>query len=121
MGYTPHEFQAAFDKTALNHSIVMSKARRVAEYFSHAWESNKRCVKAERRPFGELIRLTLNENGITAETERKAYSSLIGNLYSPHAHKAKKYQTANGVPKVKATPPPPRVIRTTSGQLAWEI
>lgn len=121
MGYTPHEFQAAFDKASEKHAITFTKARGVAEYFDSLLQSNRRKAVAEQRKFGELIRLTLNEKGIWSESEREAYSSLIGHLYSPRAHKAKKYQSHHNIPKKKVVSPPPRVIQKPNGQLAWEI
>ncbi|MBP6924398.1 MAG: hypothetical protein KBC62_02180 [Candidatus Pacebacteria bacterium] len=122
MGYTPHEFQVAFDKANDEHSITFTKAQGVAQYFSSLLESNKRKSSYEKRKFTELIRLALNEKGIWVEVERKAYASLIGHLYSRRAHMARKHQSKQAVPrKALILPPPPPIILMPNGQLAWEI
>lgn len=122
MGYTPQEFQKAFDKVSEKHSLTFTKARGVAEHFSALLERNKQKPVYEKQTFGNLIRLTLNEKGIWSELERKAYGSLIGTLYSPRAHQARKFQIKHCVPKKELVPSPsPNIIQKPNGQLAWEI
>lgn len=121
MGYTPQEFQTAFDKASEKHSLTWSKAQAVASHFSSRLDTNKRKKRFEQVKFGELIRLTLNDKGIWSEAERAAYGSLIGHLYSSHGNAAKKYKPKVSPPKAKPPPPPPAVILTSNGQLAWEL
>jgi hypothetical protein len=121
MGYTPQEFQTAFDKASAKHSLVFTKAQDVASHFSTRLEVNRRKARYEQVKFGELIRLTLNDKGIWSEPARAAYGSLIGHLYSPRANAAKKHQPKKPVPKAQPPTPPPNIIRRMNGQLAWEI
>lgn len=121
MGYTPQEFQAAFDKAAVNHSLIFRKAQDVAMHFASRLEANKRKRRYEQLKFGELMRLTLNDKGIWEESARAAYASLIGNLYSPRGNAAKKHRPKKPTPQLPPSAPPPNVIVRGNGQLAWEL
>lgn len=121
MGYTPQEFQRAFDKASQNHSLIFGKAQNVASRFASRLEANKRKKSFEQVKFVELIRLTLNDKGIWSEDERSAYGSLIGHLYSPRANAAKKHKPKPGIVETKPPPPPPNIVERANGQLAWEI
>lgn len=120
MGYSPQEFNAAFDKVVSKHpSIRRSKAENVLENAGRLWS----IYKSSGKKFGEVIRLALNESNVWAEHERSAYGSLIGHLYSPRAQAAKRYRKTDQ-PRKPSPPkasPPPSIITKANGQLAWEI
>ena len=120
MGYSPQEFNTAFDKVIDKYPFVRrSKAENVLTNMNNLWQKHK----SSGKKFGEIIRLALNESNVWGEDDRSAYGSFIGHLYNPRAQAAKRYRKAT--PARKPSPPklspPPAIIVGIKGQLAWEI
>lgn len=126
VGYTPQEFEVAYDLTAACHPCLRKAlAEEVGMQFDSNKLKNSRKPYRERLPFGLLIRHTMNEMNLKGEN-REAYKALIGHLYGKHgswvASKRKKQPKSNLPPaQFPVDAPPPAIVTKPSGQLAWEI
>lgn len=80
---------------------------------------NKERPLSERKEFGLLLRLALNEARIGDANERKKYASLAGTIFSGRKRFAdRKLPVASG----RKNPAPPFDIQTNAkGQLEWKL
>lgn len=127
MGYRPEEFDAAFIKAAAKYpSVRRSVAEQVLGHLESAKLSNQKKPMAERRPFGLLIRLALNEASVMQKGQRTAYASIIGFIYGRHGNYIAERNRKNPHNRpvhsaFPSTAPAPEVGLNAKGQKEWKF
>jgi hypothetical protein len=127
VGYSPQEFDEAFRKVQERYTFVSkSTAEAVLGHLEKAIRENDRKPSAEKRPFWELIRFSLNEASVTSVTERKPYKSLIGYIFGKHGNFVGTRQHYNPehkpeVPRFPKTSPDTDITEMPNGQRVWKF
>ncbi|OGG42014.1 hypothetical protein A2837_02300 [Candidatus Kaiserbacteria bacterium RIFCSPHIGHO2_01_FULL_46_22] len=112
------EFESAFVEVEKMYPNI---SRDLAESFISKLGDAVRSNQGQ--PFGELLRLALNDSHIWQRTDREPYKVLAGKFFGRRGgHAAHKKSAPKQVtPKRSPAKPAVAVIERPNGQLAWKI
>ena len=127
MGYTPQEFDVAFDTATKKYTFMTTPTAKLFLFnFDKRVSENKKKKFSEREPYGLQIRHALTDSNIKGKVQRKAYGSLVGLIYGKHGnYVAQKYRNnPNLRPAVPQFPKDQLVVEEIcepNGQRAWVL